>query len=254
MNRQRVKQRMTGLLALLLTPGVHAISVPIANSPLFLSTGVQPNIFFMADDSGSMEWETLLSREAFVLHPDAHNFNRQYVRRLDFTPNTDEEIRMLCPGYNVLAYDPAKTYTPWSGDDIRNPGQPYPNSDIRRARKIPNFRGTRYALNDMYILWQDDGDKVYQVGECAVPSFNYGGALDNRECDLLPGCVNVSTLSPAEQQNYANWYTYYRRRDFVAKRALSSVISKTTARIGLATLKGTRLNSYTSRPMRSTEF
>ena len=64
----------------------------------------------------------------------------------------------------------------------------------------------------------------------------------------MPGCVNVSTLSPAEQQNYANWYTYYRRRDFVAKRALSSVISKTTARIGLATLKGTRLNSYTSRP------
>ena len=57
------------------------------------------------------------------------------------------------------------------------------------------------------------------------------------------GCESVDDLplvgteaAPNSQQNYANWYTYYRKRDYVAKRALSEVFDQATARLGLATL------------------
>ena len=42
------------------TPGLsQAAPGTLANTPLFLSTSVEPNIYFLLDDSGSMEWENL---------------------------------------------------------------------------------------------------------------------------------------------------------------------------------------------------
>lgn len=38
----------------------YAGSVDIAQTPLFLGAGVHPNIFFVSDDSGSMDWETMM--------------------------------------------------------------------------------------------------------------------------------------------------------------------------------------------------
>jgi len=38
----------------------YAGSVDIAQTPLFLGAGVQPNVFFVSDDSGSMDWETMM--------------------------------------------------------------------------------------------------------------------------------------------------------------------------------------------------
>ncbi|VAW65200.1 Type IV fimbrial biogenesis protein PilY1, partial [hydrothermal vent metagenome] len=34
--------------------------IAIAQTPLFLGAGVQPNVFFVSDDSGSMDWETMM--------------------------------------------------------------------------------------------------------------------------------------------------------------------------------------------------
>ena len=41
---------------------VQAAEMALSRSPLFLGTSIAPNIFFMLDDSGSMDWETLTSR------------------------------------------------------------------------------------------------------------------------------------------------------------------------------------------------
>ncbi len=38
---------------------VQAAEMALARNPLFLGTQISPNIFFMLDDSGSMDWETL---------------------------------------------------------------------------------------------------------------------------------------------------------------------------------------------------
>ncbi len=41
---------------------VQAAELALSRSPLFLGTQIDPNIFFMLDDSGSMDWETLTPR------------------------------------------------------------------------------------------------------------------------------------------------------------------------------------------------
>lgn len=44
------------------TTTVQAAELALSRNPLFLGTSIAPNIFFMLDDSGSMDWETLTSR------------------------------------------------------------------------------------------------------------------------------------------------------------------------------------------------
>ena len=36
----------------------QAAELGLANQPLFLGTQIDPNIFFMLDDSGSMDWKS----------------------------------------------------------------------------------------------------------------------------------------------------------------------------------------------------
>ena len=91
-------------------PGYADIGLP--DSPLFLGTSVQPNIFLSMDDSSSMDREVLITPEANAVHgnPDRNS-------RLDFTPNNDQKRRELCYKYNVTAYNPGVTYEPWVGED-----------------------------------------------------------------------------------------------------------------------------------------
>ena len=106
-----------GILTLGLALNAFAAPGTLATSPLFLQNGsVQPNIFFMIDDSGSMDWEVLQSTGVasigdYAGFPNSGN--------LDITPTrTDrDEILESCAGYNVLYYNPTKSYTPWVGVD-----------------------------------------------------------------------------------------------------------------------------------------
>lgn len=236
---------LSSSIMLAMSTNMSAAPGTLADGPLFLSSKVQPNIFFMIDDSGSMDWEVLLSEGARAAHSGATNgYN------MDFTPNNSEEIRELCYGYNVLAYNPNRTYTPWQGLDSSN--NPYPDMSFTAARSNPYYTSTTNLNNPgsssnddhFYITWNDDGDGVYQAGECPVPT-NYGSRLDSSECASSPGCVRVSTLSAAQQRNYANWWSYYRKREYVMKRALSSVIQSSTSRAGLATINAQNDNSLT---------
>ena len=219
---------------------VHAAPGNLAQQPLFLGSTVQPNIFFGLDDSGSMDWETTLN--AGTYRPGERN--DQY---LDFTPDAVDERRELCVGFNVLAYNPNTVYTPWKGEDEN--GLTYSNKTLTTALDWP------YDNDDIddvsahfYFVWNDmDADGEYDgpagVGgddddpwdatdECNVPNNAAGIAVNTLPATLNPGDAGY----PNSQQNYANWYTYYRKREYVAKRAISELVWNSNDRMGLATL------------------
>lgn len=54
---------------------VHAVNLSIANTPLFLGAAVQPNVFFVSDDSGSMDWEYMTPA-----HWRWHNYDPDPIR------------------------------------------------------------------------------------------------------------------------------------------------------------------------------
>ena len=99
---------------------------------------------------------------------------------------------------------------------------------------------TRSLGSYFYFPWNDDGDGVFEAGECPADfpavDTNGDGQITESECESDSDCVRVVTLSADQQQNYANWYSYYRKREYVLKKAVSEVISRSTARMGLATL------------------
>jgi type IV pilus assembly protein PilY1 len=48
--------------------------------------------------------------------------------------------------------------------------------------------------------------------------------------------VYIDEQSLTEQTNFGNWFSYYRKRKWVSKRALSSIITDSTARMGINTI------------------
>jgi type IV pilus assembly protein PilY1 len=213
--------RTLGTALLLGVGAVEAAPGTLADSPLFLGNSVQPNIVLLADDSGSMDSEVLRSDGTLD------------SGELDFTPDDDSDRLELCAGYNVLAYNPNATYSAWAGND--SAGNPFPTSmPLATARDDPyDPSDTTDLSTHFYFPWNDaNSDGVYQDGECPTPAVS-----NATDCAASPAtCVRVATLSAAQQTNYANWYSYYRKREYVAKRAMTEVISNSSARVGLVTL------------------
>ncbi|MEE9598117.1 MAG: PilC/PilY family type IV pilus protein, partial [Acidiferrobacterales bacterium] len=212
-------------------------NLQLVDSPLFLQTAVQPNIFFMLDDSGSMDWEVLLNAGATGANQDD----------LDLAPATDEDRSEFCVGYNALAYDPNVTYTPWQGKDKlgndfldaqsmeaggfaeirRNPYCPGTDTgtdcDDTTNNGVRNLTDTG-VLTLAYYTWTDaDSDGAFDLGECGNVSTTTDATL-------------WADLSAAQQINYANWYSYYRKREYVVKRAGSELITAGKNRVGLSSL------------------
>lgn len=188
----------------------------IAQLPLFLGEPVQPNILLLVDDSGSMDWEVLKTQGALDAHGTGSNSGN-----LSFAPDNNTDRRELCAGYNAMAYDPEKIYTPWVGKD--NWGADFTDRTLTTAKFDPFSSSSNQDIRShYYYVWNDaNGDGEYQFGECPITTSDQ---------------VHVDTLSATEQVNYANWYSYYRKREYVAKRALSQIIDESSARVGLATL------------------
>lgn len=238
----KIKALVTGYLLGNIAGAGAVLNVP--DTPIFLANDIQANIFFALDDSGSMDWEVTKSNGALAAHPFSPNSGN-----LDFSPNDHNEDREFCAGYNVLAYDPNVTYQPWFGVD--EDGNAYVDQPINAAltnpydanggtRNLLNADGTGFAVG--YGLWVDGSggnpaDGVYQDGECPIapdPGFQGYGARAPTYTDVR--WIFVDTLTAAEQTNFANWYSYYRKREYVLKRAVSELITNSTQRMGLATL------------------
>ena len=235
---------------LTLNTGVFAAPGNLASQPLFLGTNVQANIFFATDDSGSMDWETTLNTGTH--NPGNANFT--------FLPNPPSSFgglpanwyleirRSLCLGFNVLAYNPASVYTPWKGED--EDGLAYTNKTLTTALFNPYDNDNVVDISShVYFIWNDaDSDGQYDgpgtvfgaandpaTDECGdVSADNTASAI---QVNSLPATLNPGDAGyPNSQQNYANWWTYYRKRDFVAKRAMTELINDSNQRMGLATL------------------
>jgi len=269
-----------------------AADLKLADAPLFLASGVQPNIYFIVDDSGSMWWETLFTKEAtadFGMPSNASgtstvDISPSIYTNSDTTPNQGEILR-TCVGVNALHYNPTKVYTPWVGKDSNN--NTFANQSVNAAKDSPydSNNATNLTVTDGsddrsgYFPWidhdddktldeyvdtngngqldvfidhngngqfdgwvtiTDDGDDITLFEselECPDPNVIDNQLSDNETKDFLnTWLVAVEDMSAAEQTNFANWYSYYRKRTWVAKRALSTIIGDSTARMGITTI------------------
>tara|TARA_R110001583_G_scaffold173287_1_gene327192 strand:- start:36002 stop:39343 length:3342 start_codon:yes stop_codon:yes gene_type:complete len=219
------------LVAIFSAP-LHAAPGSLSQVPLFIASPTQPNIFFMLDDSGSMDWN--------MPADGLSGSNLISMTQYDTTPNNNDEWRTWCAGANLLAYNSSVTYIPWAAN-IPGTNTPFPDqTDITRVQSNPLYTGSGYN-SDTSVTINNDYNYRYNLSEAPVVQWtdsNSNGTYDNGECPTSFGthAKKASSLSQAERTNFANWFSYYRSRERTAKSAVTQVISTSSARMGMATL------------------
>ncbi len=183
-------------------------------------------------------------------------------------------------GVNVMYYNPAFTYNPWPsypGQTLPNADTETPTPDpiktgttnlnlddnsftlVREGGPNLDVKHAHYfAVDDNGEVWLVviDGDenslKYYRVTEFEETGL-YEKALKVREetsLSLVPDevkpqrdtCAGDICSYAEERQNFANWFTYHRRRAYVAKYAIAQVIDKLQGvRVGILGINGTIL-------------
>ena len=264
-----------------------AVSAPgtLSESPLFLTNAVEPNVLFVIDDSGSMDWElmttddgTLEIGECSFAYAQPASDHSLLGAGWEMTPTEaalkDEGIRSPYGGvwrawnkdYNRIYYDPAVTYIPWTGRDslgnaytnatptaaLHDPYVPSVGSlDLTAETSYETIYGdecdddepSTFTVSKFYParyqVWTDtDGDGVvdatdaHTLVEIRSTTATYTSGSTRSDCAAAPVCTYAEEI-----QNFANWYSYYRRREFVAKAAYGQVVSGAgNSRMGVVTL------------------
>lgn len=230
-SRKRNKFKAVALCILMaFATASEAATLNLADTPLYLSTTVDPNILLTFDDSGSMAW-------AFL--PDSVGNDYYYHR-------------FCSSAYNRVYYDPSVTYKPPVNAD-GTPLNATPTSFT--AAYVDGFHpsvGTLDLSQNYQPSWDD-----YYIASCGLswnpgPAYYYSfstacGNLTSDACytlvQYLPG-----VWTPQEQQNFANWYSYYRRRTLLAKTSAGLAFSRlpTSVRVTAQHLNNTDPGSGTN--------
>jgi len=125
----------------------------LAQTPLFLTPSVDPNIMFILDDSGSMFFEVTPDELAMLINspqsitgfvfPRANNvygsdYSQGFVQVATVDDNDAYTARTRSSQFNSTYYDPSKTYIPW----IKYDNSYYPNASITCAWHNPENTGS----------------------------------------------------------------------------------------------------------------
>ncbi|MCX7896390.1 MAG: PilC/PilY family type IV pilus protein [Rhodocyclaceae bacterium] len=246
-------KRVFLIVAMSLLGGVSlpasAGNVDLADKPLASGTSgeVKPNVMIILDDSGSMGWTHL---------PD-------HVRGLRTT------VGYKSAQCNGVYYNPNVTYLP----PLKADGTRYPNVDFFNAPYDGyNASSTKVNLSTSFKAYDNTtsyngGDDTpqaayYYTYSGTQPAMSYAYLADGnvdtsttfyQECNgEFPSRFTKVTVAAAERQNFANWYSYYRTRLYMAKaalgEALSGIVNPGNYRIGFTT------HSYTGTDTNHDEF
>lgn len=197
---QRLRAVLLGLVAALFVTAPATAEVNVANSPLFVSTNVEPNIVFIIDDSGSMMWETIpdeltyrffngsINRLLFWLFPpvfDLHGGGEYFGTgnanwgRIPRFAGDDFSALVRSAANNPIYYDPAFTYRPWVNPD----GSEMPDAPPTAAPRRPLFpdRGTFDVTSEFtHARWWNGDGSTSNATLTAFPAtyYRYNGTGD----------------------------------------------------------------------------
>ncbi len=241
---------LAGLLTAAVSHSALAAFVP-GQVPLNLGGQVEPNLMFILDDSGSMRWGYLPDdlRPAYLESTkDWERSEECQVRgsyagkNLHFCRKTGH--RYLASSHlNKSYYNPAVQYLP----PIKSDGQRYANASFAAASVDGYAGGQTVNLGNGYMAMMDDyyaprsydclnwGCSKYETysGFAVGPESGAGAAfyyefIGGGSCASNPrqdACYAERSVGAAEQQNFANWFAYYRTRTMSAKAGVSQAFS-----------------------------
>jgi type IV pilus assembly protein PilY1 len=245
----------------ILSASPQALAVTdLSDTPMFTRVLPPPaNIMFLLDDSGSMNFEMLVRGGFDGSYPNPDPAVRGFCYLFNdlgdnmysssYYPSwyAGAEGRQLWQTQfyqtNAMYYNPGVTYTPWpsyGSVTFTNADKDNPRSHPVNGSYTINLDGTSYTVGGVnvphsrYVVYSASQSKHYLVVLASSSKQYYtftvtGSGLAGKISALIsesspPADVISGRSYSEERQNFANWFTYYRRREFVAKNALANVI------------------------------
>ncbi len=257
----------------------------LSQIPLYLNTTVEPNIVFLADDSGSMDWGLMTPEDDGVVWIDTLPYyyaipandnsffwtlaSEEALLNMGVPHPADGVWRARNADYNKIYYNPAITYKPWKGVNINGDTytdspptaawlDPYdPSAGTMDLTALVNYSTdhgwtlSMFQVTDYYparyYTWTDsngngevDADDAHTLVEITntptpmtpTPPAFYTGSAERTDCAAAPLCTYEEEI-----QNFANWFSYYRKREYSAKNAIGAVVTDINfGRVGYGTL------------------
>lgn len=245
------RNAVTGVTASLIVAQLHAATLSIPNVPVFLGTVVSPNVSFVLDNSGSMAWSNL---------PDAAAYFTSSWKYIG-----SQEIGGFNGDYGIYAthcnggyFNPAVTYSP----PVNSAGVSYSNATYTAAW-VDGFNTglgtTNLSAANFWASGRTGGFYYQYTGVQPLRNFQYttsGTLIANtfyNECNSSVGSapgsavftrVDINTASAAVQQNYANWFSYYRTRILAMKSGAGRAFAglNSSYRVGFQTINNNSTN------------
>jgi type IV pilus assembly protein PilY1 len=235
---------------LLLVTGAPLADVEIASSPLIVAEPLAPNIFFLLDDSGSMNRDDLpdTTNCSAGVGGDANNVILLSTGKL----RSSVTARCQSPDFNKIYYNPSFTYTV----PVNEAGNTLGTSSFTAAWRNGYVATRDSAVTDLSnwtpATWTSSRSTYTSGWVCTTrsgssPNYSYSGCntatpsasiygyqrLTSGEFSYYrlrsgrtPGSTNDADYEKViaatdEYENVANWYSYYRTRLYTARAGTS---------------------------------
>lgn len=207
------QKRIVAALLLAFGASLSFGQTDLSNSPLSSAsnTAIKPNIMFILDDSGSMDSDFLPDG---VDNNDGSNCFKNYL-------------------YNRIYFNPNYTYTP----PVKSDGTSFPDASFTAAPNNGFDSGSSTRnLNSKFKAYSGDTEQqayYYELTGSGVSAGSCGGNSKYTKRTIS----SSSTMA----QNFANWYSYYRKRLYAMRTAVSQAFSPLTSkyRVGFSTISST---------------
>ncbi len=257
------------LLALSLLPSGAWAEIELSDTPMFSRMLPPPaNIMFVLDDSGSMNFDVMV-RGGFdgtfnPTNPDLRGFcyifdnlgDNVYTQGDRYAGTEGRKYwKTQYYGTNAIYFNPHVDYSPWpsygnvtfAAADLNNP-RSHPSS----ARYTLSLSGTSYTIGAVnvpharYALYDPASNRKYLIvldqAAASKKYYEIFTVVSGREEKIsaltpiqsLPAGLDSGRGYTEERQNFANWFTYHRRREFTAKNALALILKNLSdVRVGI---------------------
>jgi type IV pilus assembly protein PilY1 len=233
----------------------------LSDTPLFTLAGVNPNIVLTMDDSGSMAWSfmpTSVGDHPSTKRAKSAAFNKIYYDpEILYDPPVDEEGVSLGNASFTAAWDDGFNKT-GTGSCTKNLSTSYRpswggiNQDHCGSSNNSDGFYNRYSSSTSESAY-------YYLFDSSLNNCN--GTVSDDDCytKIVVSATSGTgvTDSADERANFANWYSYYRKRVYVTKTAASLAFSHFNSNIrvgyqrinnstltGVETFSGTRRETF----------
>lgn len=247
----------------------HSADLALSQVPLYLGGGIDPNVMFTLDDSGSMQMEHmgLTSGTEFSVFyfPKPLNLygagpNAEQANNVaSFADTNLHNFYGRSSHNNAIFYNPDKTYIPWSNSDDTLMPDAVPTHALYNPTITANGGLDLTSQQTQEACWISHATLLTTatISSCntnqtywPITYFNYNNGPITDLTSYTKVVINNSSpgsyTSPSgivrtkadEIQNFANWFQYYRSRILTARAGIGRAFSKQSdkMRVGFAAL------------------